>query len=205
MYEYVNKQSLTYNFQSGFRKTYSTDSCLLDLTDFIMKEIDEGHLCEMVLLDLQRAFDTVNHCLLISKLEALGLSSIPLGWVKSYLSGREKVVKVTGSLSQAKPMSCGVPQGSVLWPLLLLLYINDMKDACPCHFSIMRMTLVSRKSKILLESILSTELTNIRKYIGDTKLSLHFGKPDSIIFVSTPNLSRSSEIRLELVGEVLTT
>ena len=75
----------------------------------------------------------VNHCLLISKLEALGLSSIPLGWVKSYLSGREQVVEVNGSLSQAKPMSCGVPQGSVLGPLLFLLYINDMKDACSCR------------------------------------------------------------------------
>lgn len=84
MYEYVNKQGLMYDFQSGFRKTYSTDSCLLYLTDFIRKEIDEGNLCGMVLLDLQKAFDTVNHCLLISKLEALGLSSIPLGWVKSY-------------------------------------------------------------------------------------------------------------------------
>jgi hypothetical protein len=105
MHEYVNKQGLMYDFQSGFRKTYSTDSCRLYLTDFNREEIDEGNLCGMVLLDLQKAFDTVYHGLLISKLEALGLSSIPLGWVKSYLSGREQVVEVNGSLSQAKPMS----------------------------------------------------------------------------------------------------
>ena len=61
MYEYVNKQGLMYDFQSGFRKTHSTDSCLLYLTDFIRKEIDEGNQCGMVLLELQKAFDTVNH------------------------------------------------------------------------------------------------------------------------------------------------
>ena len=97
----MSRNSLMHDFQSGFIRTYSTDSCLLYLTDFIRKEIDEGNLCGMVLLDLQKAFDTVNHCLLISKLEA-------------YLSSREKVVEVNGSLSQAKQMSCGIPQGSVL-------------------------------------------------------------------------------------------
>ena len=86
-----------YDFQPGLRKTHYIDSCLFYLTDFIRKEIDEGNLCGMVLLDLQKAFDTVYHCLLISKLEALGLSSIPLGWVKSYLSGREQVVEVNVS------------------------------------------------------------------------------------------------------------
>ena len=98
MYEYVNKLSLMYDFQSGFRKRYSTDSCLLYLSDFIRKAIDEGNLGGMVLLDLEKAFDTVNHWLLIYKLEALGLSNIPLGSVKSYLSGREQVLEVSHCL-----------------------------------------------------------------------------------------------------------
>uniref|UniRef100_A0A8C7QXU9 Reverse transcriptase domain-containing protein n=1 Tax=Oncorhynchus mykiss TaxID=8022 RepID=A0A8C7QXU9_ONCMY len=208
MYEYVNKQGLMYDFQSGFRKTYSTDSGLLYLTDFIRKEIDEGNLCGMVLLDLQKAFDTVNYCLLISKLEALGLSSIPLGWVKSYLSGREQVVEVNGSLSQAKPMICGVLQGSVLGPLRFLLYINDMKHACFCSLFLYAddsTLLVSHKSKTVLESIFSTKLSNINKRLGGNKLSLHLGKTEAIIFGSRPKLCRSSEIRVELGGEVLTT
>jgi hypothetical protein len=94
-------------------------------------------------------------------MEALGLSSYPLGWVKSYLSGREQVVEVNGSRSQAKPMSCDVPQGSVLGPLLFLLYINDIKDACSCRIFLYEddsTLLVSHKVK-LLESILSTEVT----------------------------------------------
>jgi hypothetical protein len=92
---------------------HSIDSCLLYLTDFFRKEIDEGNLCGMVLLDLQKAFDTVNHCLLISKL-ALGVKQYPSRLGKVLLSGREQVVEINGSLSQAKPVSCGVPQGSVL-------------------------------------------------------------------------------------------
>ena len=151
-------------FSQVFRKTNSADSCLLYLTDLIRKEIDEGNLWGMVLLDLQKAFDTVNHCLLISTLETLGLSGIPLGWVKSYSSGREQVVDVNGSLSQAKPMSCDIPQGSVLGPLLFLLSINDMKDACSGRLFLYAddSTLpVSHESKTMLERIFSTDLRTL--------------------------------------------
>uniref|UniRef100_A0A8C7KAT4 Reverse transcriptase domain-containing protein n=1 Tax=Oncorhynchus kisutch TaxID=8019 RepID=A0A8C7KAT4_ONCKI len=133
---------------------------------------------------------------------------IPIETHWSYLSGREQVVEVNGSLSQVKPMSCGIPQGSVLGPLLFLLYINNMKDACSCHlffYADDSTPLVSHKSKTMLETILSTKLTNIRIWLGDNKLFLHLGKTEAISFVSRPKLSRSSEIRVELRGEVLTT
>lgn len=85
LYEYVNKYNLIYEFQSGFSK--SSDSCLLYLNDHIRMEIDNGNLYRMVLLELQMAFDTDNHSILLAKLEALGLGSTTLEWVNFLMEG----------------------------------------------------------------------------------------------------------------------
>ena len=87
----------------------------------------------MVLLDLQKAFDTVNHDRLIAKLEALGADSSTCGWFRSYLSGREQLVVLGGVLSDPSVVECGIPQGSILGPSLFLTYINDMADSCSCE------------------------------------------------------------------------
>jgi retron-type reverse transcriptase len=133
IYDYVSKNRLIYDFQSGFRRSYSTDTCLLFLTDRIRKELDGGNLCGMVLLDLQKAFDTVNHSILLDKVVAMGFSDIVKAWLASYLAGREQKVEVGGMLSESKTVYNGVPQGSVLGPLLFLLYINDIQDVVECN------------------------------------------------------------------------
>lgn len=91
---YLAEHNLLFDFQSGFRKAYSTDTCLLYLTDFIRKEVEQGNYCDMVLIDLQKAFDTVQYDVLLNKLKALGFSPASLQWVRSYL-----VVDVEGTLS----------------------------------------------------------------------------------------------------------
>ena len=105
-----------YQFQSGFRTNHSTDTCLLYLTDRIKYEVDAGKYCGMIMLDLQKAFDTVNHSILIEKLKAIGFDKSSTSWMRSYLEGRKQVVEVNASLSPPLPVSCGVPQGSILGP-----------------------------------------------------------------------------------------
>ena len=91
--------------------------------------MDQGHFVGMVLLDLQKAFDTLDHGILLMKLKALGLSQDVSRWFQSYLSDRQQLVDVSGTLSSHENISCGVPQGSILGPLLFLLYVNDMSHA----------------------------------------------------------------------------
>lgn len=197
-------QIMLYKFQSGFRKSYSTDSCLLYINDLIRREMDEGKLCGMVLLDLQKAFDTVNHSLLLSKLKAIGLNETAIDWVTSYMTDRDQVVEVNGHTSDTKSVVCGVLQGSVLGPLLFLLYINDMRDACSCNlylFADDAALLISHKDKNTLQCRLGEELTKIRNWLCDNRLSLHLGKTESILFGSNPRLKKAQELRVE-VGSV---
>ena len=113
------------------------------------------------MLDLKKAFDTVNHSILIDKLEAIGLDDNAVSWMHSYLVGREQKVEVNGTLSPPLPITCGVPQGSILGPLLFLVYVNDMASACDCNlflFADDSALLVSDKDKSHVEKALSSEL-----------------------------------------------
>ncbi len=90
-------------------------------------------MCGMVLLDLQKAFDTVNHSILLDKLSVMGFSSKVITWLNSYLTGRVQRVEIDGVLSEETLVKNPVPQESVLGPLLFLLYINDMQAVCDCN------------------------------------------------------------------------
>ena len=94
--------------------------------------MDKGIYCGMVLIDLQKAFDTVQYDILLNKLKAMGFSDTSLQWLRSYLVGREQVVDVEGTLSSPLKSTCGVPQGSILGPLFFVLCVNDMLAAIDC-------------------------------------------------------------------------
>lgn len=110
---FMRSNNLIYKHQSGFRKYHSTDTCLIYLLDWIRTNNSKGLLTGMVMLDIQKAFDTVNHDILCGKLSLLGVKSIP--WFKSYLSGRYQKVSIGKTTSDSIPITCGVPPGQYPW------------------------------------------------------------------------------------------
>ena len=205
--EYLRAHKLLYEFQSGFRSAYSTDTCLVHLTDYVKQEQDKGHYIGMVLLDLQKAFDTVDHRILLKKLEALGLQKSAIDWFQSYLHERQQSVEIGGTISKPATITCGVPQGSILGPLLFLIYVNDVPSAVRCKLLLYAddsALIVSGTNTEEIQNRLSSELESIREWLIDNKLSLHLGKTESILFGSKRKLQQNNSIQVQCAGNTLT-
>ncbi|XP_077994315.1 uncharacterized protein LOC144448040 [Glandiceps talaboti] len=133
----VNKQFINYletkhillDTQFGFRKKYNTKLALADLVSDISEQLDNGFITFGIFIDLKKAFDTINHDILIHKLEHYGIRGIPLHWFKNYLTNRQQYVTIDNVSSPYKHIQCGVPQGSILGPILFLIYINDIANS----------------------------------------------------------------------------
>ncbi len=184
--DFIDTNDILYKCQFGFRAKHSTQHAILTLVERVSRAMDNNKIVVGVFLDFKKAFDTVNHNILLHKLEKIGVRGTPLKWFKSYLQERQQFVLYDGNKSQTKTVTCGVPQGSILGPLLFIIYINDLASVSEKIFAI----LFADDTNIFLEgsnladviSMLNTELMHVSKWLMANKLSLNLEKTHYMVF-----------------------
>lgn len=184
--DFINKQNILFSSQYGFRKNHSTFMAILDLVDNISQAFENNEFTVGIFIDFKKAFDTVDHNILLDKLDFYGFRGIAHCWLKSYLVNRFQCVQISNVCSTLKPIKCGVPQGSILGPLLFLLYVNDIHRSS----SLLSFILFADDTNIFFSgkniqsvfNIINTELEGVLKWCNANKLTLHPDKTKFIIF-----------------------
>ena len=172
--------------QYGFRRNHSTALALIDLHEKISTAFDRGEFSVGILLDLSKAFDTVNHIILFDKLEHCGIRGLALDWIRSYFSNRKQYVEYNGHRSLRSEISCGVLQGSILGPLFFLLYINDINNASNLLNLILLAddanVFMSHKDLNYLSDMLNLQMDKLSIWFKENKLSLNRKKTKFMVF-----------------------
>lgn len=192
--EYMEDNDLFSSHQYGFRKNHSTTYLMLDLFDEIYDNKSKSHKPAIIFLDIKKAFDTVNHSILVKKLEYYGVQGTALKWFQNFLSGRYQCTKVGSRISSFLQITCGVPQGSILGPLLFSIFINDIHNAC----NLSKPYLFADDGALLFSDIcrdnylnIKIELLTVMKWLSANKLSLNIEKTNYMVF---DNQQRLDEI-----------
>ena len=199
--KFLTEQKTLYLKQFGFRKNFSTANAILNFIDGIENAFDKNKFACGVFIDLKKAFDKVDHEILLKKLWHYGIRGIANGWFKSYFTNRIQYVSINGISSDLLKVNFGVPQGSVLGPLLFLLYINDLHNSIrfssPFHFADDTGLLNIQDSMHAINRTLNKDLRELSFWLNANKIALNVAKTEIILF-KTRNKNYDADLKIKL-------
>lgn len=208
IFNFISKHNILSPNQFGFRPKRSTYMATNELYCKIAQNLDNNLHTVGIFLDLSKAFDTINHNILLRKLNQYGIRGLANDWIKNYLSGRQQRVTFNNTLSNATNISCGVPQGSILGPLLFLLYINDLPLCSKIpHFVLFAddtNILFSHRDPKTLETIINNELKHISNWFKLNKLSLNIKKTNFMSFKNKYSNKPDTTFEVQIDGIKIT-
>ena len=190
--KYLELNNILSSFQSGFRPDHSTTSTVAKITDKIISNMERGQLTYAIYIDFSKAFDTIDHDILLNKLQHLGFTGKARSWFKSYLKGRSQTVIANETKSKPYKITHGVPQGSVLGPLMFLLYINDISESITFSdhelYADDTILLCAGPNPSNTQSKLQSDLSKLAGWCESNKLTINFKKTMSMVFGSRHRL-----------------
>ena len=213
IYNFLENNDIIYKNQFGFRKNHCTNDAFISILEQIKAATRKRHIAAGVFVDFEKAFDTVNHEILLKKLDHYGIRGIANNLIRSYLSDRKQFVSINNAQSDMKPVNHGVPQGSVLGPLLFLLYINDLHECIhnseTFHFADdthLLHILKKHNGRYKLRKLL-VDLKSLTHWLLANKISLNVSKTE-LIYFRMPSVDKPSQavkvngVKIEPVDKV---
>ena len=197
---FLDVNNLISSSQFGFRKKHSTLHPLIHFQNFVSSALDKGEHAVAIFCDLRKAFDTVDHRILLTKLRKMGVRGAELLWFQDYLTGRRQIVSINGSNSLLLSILIGVPQGSILGPLLFLIYINDLPLCSELYallFADDTTLLLAGPNLDELIAKINLEFKKVVDFFRSHKLALHPEKTKYILFTNS-SVARSKNIGISL-------
>ena len=204
--EFIKKHNILYEHQFGFQSGMSTEYAVNALLNNIVNTLENKEYGVCILLDFAKAFDTVNHEILLKKLEHYGIRGVAQQWLRSYLSGRMQCTEVGDTQSELEIIRWGVPQGSVLGPLLFLIYINDIVNSSEIFKFILfaddTSLYYSCKNVKTIENIINLELNKISEWLSANRLSLNVGK-SKLLYFTNNDRKKLQDINIKINDQIL--
>ena len=185
--KYLEQNNMITNTQHAYRQKHSTQTCLVEVVNYLYKILDKKQIPAVISLDLSKAFDSINHNLLLSKLADLEMSESTIKWVKSYLSNRKQITKFQHFTSEEEEITSGIPQGSILGPLMFVCFTNDFSKSFDASLKIMSYAddtqiIVDDEENIEnLKLKIKSAIDNAQKWYRENTMKMNVGKTEILI------------------------